>query len=268
MFYNTRNGIVEIGNTHMDYISFGRGQKNLVMIPGLGDGLKTVKGKAAMMAVLFREYCKDYRVYIFSRKEKFAENYSTRDMAEDLRAAMEKIRIGKAHIIGISQGGMIAQYLAVDYPEVVDKLVLAVTLARQNETVGRVVKAWIAMAGADDYKNLFIDIIEKSYTEKYKKKYRIFYPVLTKIGKPKDYRRLIIQANAILAHDSCGEIENIKCRTLIIGADEDETVGINASREIHEKIAGSEMFIYKGYKHGVYEEARDFNKRILEFLKT
>ena len=45
MFYNAANGNIKIGNTDMDYISFGKGEKNLIMIPGLGDGLKTVKGR-------------------------------------------------------------------------------------------------------------------------------------------------------------------------------------------------------------------------------
>ena len=40
MFYNAKNGNIRIDNTDMDYISFGNGQKNLIMVPGLSDGLK------------------------------------------------------------------------------------------------------------------------------------------------------------------------------------------------------------------------------------
>ena len=44
MFYNAKNGVLKIEDTDMHYISFGNGPKNLIMIPGLGDGLKTAKG--------------------------------------------------------------------------------------------------------------------------------------------------------------------------------------------------------------------------------
>ena len=41
-----KNGSVKIGNTEMYYASFGSGSKTLVALPGLSDGLATVKGKA------------------------------------------------------------------------------------------------------------------------------------------------------------------------------------------------------------------------------
>ena len=46
MFYNAKNNNIKIEQSDMDYISFGKGNKNLIIIPGLGDGLRTVKGMA------------------------------------------------------------------------------------------------------------------------------------------------------------------------------------------------------------------------------
>ena len=40
----------------MDFISFGKGDKVLVMIPGLSDGLKTVSGMAVVMAMMYKGY--------------------------------------------------------------------------------------------------------------------------------------------------------------------------------------------------------------------
>ena len=39
-----KNGTVKIGNTDMYYVSFGKGERKLVVLPGLSDGLATVKG--------------------------------------------------------------------------------------------------------------------------------------------------------------------------------------------------------------------------------
>ncbi len=49
MFYHAKDGSVRAGNSEMDYITFGNGNKHLVMLPGLGDGLTTVKGKALIL---------------------------------------------------------------------------------------------------------------------------------------------------------------------------------------------------------------------------
>ena len=217
MFYNAVNKSVKIDNSEMDYISFGNGKKNLIMIPGLGDGLKTVKGTAIPFSIMYREYAKDYKVYVFSRKNKIEEGYSTKDMARDLAIVLKKLDIYKASIIGISQGGMITQHLAIDYPELVDKLVLAVTVGKANETVKSVVGNWIEMAKVGDYKGIIIDTTEKCYGENAIKKYRYLYPIITKVGKPKDFTRFIIQSKACIDHDAYDKLHMIKCDTLVIG---------------------------------------------------
>ncbi len=50
MFYNAKNNNIKIEQSNMDYVSFGVGNKNLIIIPGLGDGLRTVKGMAVSLA--------------------------------------------------------------------------------------------------------------------------------------------------------------------------------------------------------------------------
>ena len=268
MFYNAKNGNIKIGNTDMDYISFGKGDRNLIMIPGLADGLKTVKGTATVIAVMYKCFASNYKVYVFSRKNHLEEGYSTREMAADCKMAMDKLGISQADVMGISQGGMIAQYIAIDYPESVRKLVLVVTLSKQNETVQKAVGSWIKMAESNDYKSIFIDTTEKSYTERRLKKYRPLYPLLGRIGKPKDFNRFIIQANSCISHNAYSELDSIKCPTLVIGVDNDKVVGANTSEEINKKIENSKLVIYKGFGHGVYEEVKDFNRQVLEFLMS
>ena len=267
MLYHAENGSVVLGKTEMEYVSFGTGKKTLIMLPGLGDGLKTARGLAAPFALMFRQYAGDYRVYALSRKNALAEGCSTRDMARDTREAMDRLGIDRADVVGISQGGMIAQYLAIDSPQAVGKLVLAVTLARQNPLIEEAVGGWLRMAEADDYKSLFIDTAERSYSQAYLKRYRALYPILTRVGKPKSFERFIIQAHACLGHDAYGELDRITCPTFVVGADCDKVVGPDASRELARRIAGSRLWMYAGLGHGAYEEAKDFNGRVLEFLR-
>lgn len=275
MFWNAKEGVVRIDDTDMNYITFGMGKENLVLIPGLGDGLTTVKGMSKIMAFTYKIYAKDYRVYLFSRKNNLGNNaqyisqsvYSTREMAKDLAFALNTLGIYRTNILGISQGGMIAQYLAIDYPTLIDKLILAVTLSKQNETVQAVLNHWIHLAIAGDYKSLIIDTAEKSYSENYLKKYRRLYPLLCKVGKPKDFGRFIAQAQSCTEHNAYALLKQIVCPTLIIGGSCDKIVTAAASVEIAKQIKNSELFLYEGLGHAAYEEAKDFHNRVIAFLK-
>lgn len=266
MLNNAKNGSVNIGGTDTDYISFGSGGRYLIMIPGLGDGIKTVRGCALPFSVMYRAFAAKYTVYMFSRKNELAKGYSTRDMAADIAEAMERLDIPKADILGVSQGGMIAQYLAIDYPQKVRKLALTVTCSRPNDTVKSVVNGWLEMAETDDYNSIFSDMIEKIYSEKYQKRNRLFLPVMSAFGKPKNPDRFIVMARACTTHNAYSELDKIKCPTLIIGGKRDKVVTAAGSKEIAEKILRSELFMYQDLGHGAYEEAKDFNSRVLEFL--
>ena len=267
MLLQAKNDRISVGGANMDYISFGTGGEVLVMLPGLSDGLTTVKGKALPVAFAYRAYAKGYKVYMFSRRDHLPHGYSTRDMARDQAEAMRTLGIAKAHVMGVSQGGMIAQYLAIDFPELVDKLVLVVTLSRQNARVQTVVGNWIAMAQAGDYKSLMIDTAEKTYSERYLKRYRLLYPLLGHVGKPKDFTRFLIQADSCISHDAYEELDKIQSPVLVVGGDRDQIVGADASRELAEQLRHSRLLMYDGLGHGTYEEAEDFHTHVMAFLR-
>ena len=52
------------------------------------------------------------------------------------------------------------------------------------------------------------------------------------------------------------------------GGAEDQIVGVQASYELKEQIVGSELYLYPGLGHAAYEEANDFNDRVLSLLMT
>ncbi len=266
MLYNAKNKSVKIGNASMNYAEFGNGEKNLIMIPGLGDGLRTDNKLAHMYALLYGKFAKDYKVYVFSQKTEMPDRYSTRKMARDIKDAMDMIGIKQADVIGVSLGGMIAQHLAADYPEKVKKLVLVVTSARKNQYIQAAISSWIEMAKRGDYRRLMIDNFKKMYTKEYLEKNKWVMPVASKIGKPKSYDRFIIMANACIHHDAYEKLEKIRANTLVIGGALDRTVGAKASKELVEKIPNAKIKMYEEYGHALYDEAKDFNQTVLEFL--
>ena len=266
MLYNAKNGTLKIGGTTMDYIRFGTGTRILVMLPGLGDGLRSTKGTALPMAFMYREFAKDFTVYAFSRKNMLPEGYTTRDMARDQAEAMEQLGISKADVFGVSMGGMIAQHLAIDYPEKVHKLILTVTSSRPNPILAESVDEWVSCAKRGDHTALMDGNVRRIYSENYYRKNKWLVPVMGKLTKPKSYDRFFVQADACLTHDAYESLNQIKAPTLVIGGEKDLSLGGDASREIAAAIPGAKLRMYAQWGHGLYEEAKDFNEVVLSFL--
>lgn len=266
MLYNAKNGNLKMENTSMDYISFGTGKKILIIIPGLGDGLMTVRGKASPFALMYRLFAKDFKVYVFSRKNELKEGCTCRDMAHDLKLAMDMLGIEKANVLGVSQGGMIAEALAIDYPEKVERLILTVTIGRQNDYIQSVVKSWIELARQNKFGEVMKDVTVRMYTEEYVQKYQFVVPLLGLYPAPKNPTRFITMATACISHDMYDELEKINVPTLVIGGGKDRTVGPDAAKELADKIKGSELLMYPEYGHGLYDQASDFKQKVYDFF--
>ena len=296
MIYNAKEGELHIGEVNFDYIQFGTGKKPLLMIQGLNTN--GIKGAAVSLAYMYRIFAKEYTVYLFDRRDKVYDGITVKEMAIDIAAAMDELGLKNADVFGVSQGGMIAQYLAIDRPDLVHKLVLAVTLSRNNETVKTVVEQWIArteqgdmvhklvlavtaarnnstiemvvqnwitMTEQRDFKALVLDMAEKMYSEDYVKRYQLFMPLLTVVQKPKDIKRFLILAKACLTCNVYESLEKIQCPVFVIGGKQDKVVTGEASEEIAKKL-GCDIYMYEKLGHAAYEEATDFNQKVLDFL--
>ena len=263
MLYAAKNATAAGG----DYIRFGTGKKNLIMLPGLGDGLRTTRGTALPMALYYHSLAKDYTVYLFSRKTDLPEDCTTRDMARDLKEAMGELGIRKASLVGVSMGGMIAQHFAADYPAMVEKLVLVVTCGRENPILLESLAEWIACARAGDHKALMDSNLRRIYSDAYYRRNRWMVPVTGALTKPRSYRRFLIMAEACRRHDAWEALSSITAPTLVIGGEQDRSLGGEASRELAGAIPGAKLKMYPQWGHGLYEEAKDFLQVVADFLK-
>lgn len=268
MGWHVKNGRVQFPDAQMDYLRFGTGSKTLIMLPGLGDGLRSVYGMALPMALLYQMYAKDYTVYMFSRKNRMAPGSTTADMALDVKQAMDSLGIEKAHVLGVSMGGMVAQHLAADFPEVVEKLILVVTAARPNPVLTESVTLWMNQAKAGDHTALMESNLERIYSDAYYRKNKWMVPFLGRFTKPKSYDRFLVMARACLDHDASGKLPAITAPTLVLGGGKDATLGSEAAAEIAAAIPGAKQKIYPQWGHGLYEEAPEFHRDVLDFLKN
>jgi len=266
MFGNIKTGSISIGESEMQYVVFGKGTRPLVILPGLSDGLRTVKGTELMLWCQYQKFARAFQVWVFSRKNKLKSQMTTREMAKEQALAMDKLGLNKACIMGISQGGMIAQWLAIDHPQKVDKMVLVVTLSRPNNTIKSVIGHWIDLAEKEHYGQLAIDTMEKNYSEHNVKKIRPFYWFVKKVIKPVSKERFIIQAISCLTHNAYRELNKIKCPTLIVGGGTDKIIGgVELPQEMAKAISRSKIIIVPELGHDAYTK-KDFHQTVLDFL--
>ena len=255
---------LKLSDTEIDCISFGRGTKPLVMLQGLNT--RGIKGAGFSLALMYRIFAKEYRVYLFDRRPDLWAGITAKDLAKDVASAMDNLGIANADILGVSQGGMIAQHLAIDRPDLVNALVLAVTLSRSNDTVASVIHSWIEMTEQGNIKTLVADMAAKMYSERYLRRYRPLLPLLTLLQKPKDPQRFMELARACLTCTAYEELPQIRCPVLVIGGREDQIVGSAASEEIAQRL-GCNLVLYDRLGHALYEEAKDFNRTVYDFFK-
>lgn len=255
-----------MANTEMHYVVFGKGDTPLLIIPGLGDGIKNVGRSSRALAFFYRKYAQKYRVYICSRKNQISNNYTTRNMAHDLAEFMEAKKITPAHVMGISMGGMIVQHLAAIYPNYVKKLIIAVSSSMPNKISNNVIGEWIKMAEEGRYADFNISSIKKTYSDRNLWKYRPLYPILRWTGKPRNIQHFLVQANACLNHNAHKQLTFINCPTLVIGGEQDRVLGGQASRLIAKQILGSNLKMYSDFGHGAFKESKQFDDDVMDFL--
>jgi 3-oxoadipate enol-lactonase len=189
-------------------------------------------------------------------------------LAGDAVALLDHLDVERADVFGMSLGGMIAQELALGWPDRVHRLVLGCThcglehAARPEREAGRAFAletddwaermaalapfAFSAAAGPE----LVGPFIEKKARD---------------VQDPEGYRG---QIAAALAHDTYDRLPGIDCPTLILTGDDDRVIPAVSSDVLHERIPGSRLEVVSGAGHLFFLEQPDESLRLLEdFLR-
>ena len=253
----------------MDCLRFGDGEKALVVLPGLS--IQSVMRLAFSVQREYEVMTKDFTVYLFDRRMELPANYTVRDMAEDTVAAVRALGLSDICLYGVSQGGMMAQTIAIEHPELVKKLVLGSTAARENAQARRVLEHWIHLAEQRDGPGLYLDSGSKIYSPEGFEKIR---DIMKKVGRTvteEEFCRFITLARAIHGFDVTAELKKVQCPVLVIGARDDAVLGATAAEELWEALPDSidkQIYIYDGYGHVAFDTAPDYRQRVYEFFHS
>ena len=248
----------------MDYFCFGDESKEaLVVLPGLS--LKSVMGSADAIVSAYAPMAEEYHVYFFDRIHEFPKGYDIAAMAEDTLEAFEKAGIEKAHIMGVSQGGMIALLMALKKPEAIRSLLLCSSASRIPESSKAGFEAWKKLAEQRDPKKLSEAFGQMVYSPSFYAKYKELIIAASQGAAESDFTNFIISLEGTADFDVFDRLNEIKCPVSVIAAGEDRVLGVQSSLEIVRKL-GCASYIYEGYGHGVYDEAPDYLEHVKAFL--
>jgi pimeloyl-ACP methyl ester carboxylesterase len=252
----------EVNGININYKIEGEGEP-LVMIMGFGANQRGW----VFQVPFFRKY---YRVITFDNRgvgksDKPRGPYSIKIMAEDTIELMNYLGIEKAHIIGVSMGGMIAQELAINYPKRVMRLVLGCTYAsRQGASADTKEVAEVAQLPSP---RMFAALVSLSLNNPL---YKLISGLIVRIAYMSTSTKTGLkgQREACNRHNSLDRLPLIKAPTLVIVGTKDRIIKTSSSEMIASKIPNAKLVTVKGGSHTFYLEMRTkFNEEVLKFLQ-
>lgn len=199
------------------------------------------------------------------------ESYSVSEMADDVIAVLDNLGIERAHINGISMGGAISQEIAIRYPERVRSLILTSTFCTVKDTFRK------AISFLRDNKDIIppADLKKLNQWMTFSQKTQNERPEFLEEMAAEDavypypmpafaYKA---QCNACLGHEATERLCLIKAPTLIAAGACDLFAGLPVTHLMHDKIAGSQLYVCEngGHVHE-WEYLDDYNKVTLDFL--
>ena len=242
----------------------------LTMIMGLGCSSRQWQWMVPLLAESFRVITFDNRGV--GRTEKPDMEYTTDLFADDIAALLNALNIDRTHIFGTSVGGMIAQKFALNYPEVVDRLVLGCTMPNffhlppATEDSERLQETQIVPPeeSVDIMMRLFLS--EKFFTESTELTAQLKEVMLTeKLEQGEE--AFLLQLGAAMSHDTLEQVKNITAPTLVITGDLDPMAPVENARFLAKQIPDSTLVEIPGVRHAFwverFEESCDI---IIKFL--
>ena len=259
---------VECQDFAMEFFRFGTGARTLVILPGLS--VQSVMGSADAVAQAYDALAQDYTIYLFDRRETLPDVYGVEEMGRDTAEAMKALGLKDTYLFGASQGGMMALVIAIEYPELVKKLVLGSTSAHVLPEQFRAIERWIALAEANDPVGLYLAFGEQVYPPAVFAQFREALVAAGKTVTEAELRRFITLARGIEGFDVSNRVSEIQCPVLAIGVFEDAVLDSDATMEIAEKLdlkPNFLLYLYTGYGHAAFDTAPDYRERIKRFFE-
>jgi pimeloyl-ACP methyl ester carboxylesterase len=259
---------LSVNGVELHYVEAGEGDP-VLMIMGFG-------GDHLAWAFQVPALSERYRVITFDNRGVGQSSvpdapYSTRLMADDAVGLLDALAIERAHVIGVSMGGMIAQEVALGHPGRVRSLQLHGTYARPDGYMQALMEAWRTIRTKATPEEWLRTVALWLFSPRTYAERPDFIEMVIQTGlatpHPFSLTGFLRQGEAVRGHDTLDRLSGLTHPTLVSVAEDDVLVPPRFARELAAAVPGAELRVVEGAAHGYFWERADvFNAMCLEFL--
>jgi pimeloyl-ACP methyl ester carboxylesterase len=235
----------------LNYVRRGAGEP-LLLIQGMGGN--HLSWGEPFLAALERDFdvvAYDHRGV--GRSSWVTDPFSIVDLAEDAAALLDALGWEAAHVVGISMGGMVAQELALRHPERIRTLTLGCTYSggegsalASNEVATKLSEAMLTGDPERAIRTSFEINVSPGYGAD-QSAYATFYEMATAL--PTAVPVLMLQIQAIGAHDTLDRLGEITAPTLVVHGTLDEMLPYSNAVLIASRIPNARLETFEGVGH-------------------
>jgi 3-oxoadipate enol-lactonase len=260
--------VATIDGRTVHYRLDGSGDETIVLVNGLADDLETWAYQVGDFTAA------GYRVLRFDNRgvggtSKPPGPYSSRMLADDLKALVGFLGITGFHLMGVSMGGMVAQEYALAYGADLLSVTLGCTYAAPGPFCSRMFAMWADMAPVLGVPFVMRDVTLWAFTvpffEQREAELAEFEAGMRYLDQP--VPAYLAQLAVIQGHDATARLGQITTPALVLAGEEDILIPVALSRRLHEGIAGSEFATTPGGHACLWEHPAPFNAAFLEFVR-
>ncbi|MFQ5879716.1 MAG: alpha/beta fold hydrolase [Dehalococcoidia bacterium] len=262
--------MIYIDGIGIHYMERGHGWP-LVLIHGLGGSTYNFRHNIPALAEHFRVLAPDLMGFGFSDRPPDAD-YSLTSQAQLVRNFMARLGVQQASVLGLSMGGTVAMRLAANFPERVERLVLAASAGG-----GRLVPAWAGSFLARPLVEAFVAFAlhNRTFREALWRTGSYDPTVLTPEVKEGYYRpgrirgsaRAVAKVMADLAREEPLDLSRIYQPTLLLWGADDRWLRLSLAQQLLQALPNAELQIIDQARHMVLEErAEEANRAAISFL--
>ncbi|MFX1501164.1 MAG: alpha/beta fold hydrolase [Promethearchaeota archaeon] len=271
----------KINGIEICYEIFGEGHP-IILIQGFGARKEGFKCQIPDLSKYFKVITFDNRGA--GKSERVNDPYTMETLADDVKELLDFLNLKKAHILGISMGGIIAQQFALQYSEYVSKLILVNTVSGAPDNVGlellkknrleqlELIKKDPEKAFWDNARIWFYHEYRKELKANPKKKFFGIWSAEDEIRESTIFmptpRDIELQIEAMKGFNSLKKLHEIKSPTLLLAASHDRVCSKTNAEEMHKRIPNSVLKIIEKAGHeSPKTRSSEVNKLIIDFLK-
>ncbi len=257
-----------LDGTRLHFDILGRSNAPAVlMIQGLGADKHGWDMQRIPLALHYRVIAFDNRGA--GRSDKPFETYSLEQMADDAIAVLDAAGVERAHVVGASMGGAIAQIIGLKYPQRVISLVLACTACRNHTWRRELLQHWATTATERGMSAMTREAARWVIGPRSFRRLLPAFSWLGPLGSRRPAHGFAAQVRAILDVDEsvADQLAQVAAPTLVVVGNQDILTPRGDSEEIADLLPNSELVVISGAAHGLMvEHATTFNRVLIEFL--